>query len=118
MSDSTGVLTSLGGEISSGGKKSQESNSVENIAAEALSGVLLQVGGGEGGGARVGAAHEVDMDSGGAEGRNGMTSLDVIDQTLDSIDDYKERLKLGDEVERLWCDVTKLETSMEVVEGF
>ncbi|GJY98353.1 zinc finger, CCHC-type containing protein [Tanacetum coccineum] len=38
------------------------------------------------------------------------TCLDVLDQTLDSID--------GDDVERLWHELSKLETSMEVLEGF
>ncbi|GJR86953.1 hypothetical protein Tco_0210964 [Tanacetum coccineum] len=36
------------------------------------------------------------------------TSLDVLDQTLDSID--------GDDVERLWNELAKLETIMEVLE--
>ncbi|GJZ51491.1 reverse transcriptase domain-containing protein [Tanacetum coccineum] len=45
------------------------------------------------------------------------TSLDVLYQTLDSIVGNKERMKLGDDVERLWHELAKLETSMEVLEG-
>ncbi|GJU99292.1 hypothetical protein Tco_1328563 [Tanacetum coccineum] len=42
------------------------------------------------------------------------TSLDVLDQALDSIDVY-DSWKLQGEVERLWDELTKLETSMEVL---